>query len=75
MLDGFGNLSISNIAVIAFSIKVISMPQLELTGLVAFMTVVANYNAKRLLSKTDRKKLDKMQSDPPKSSDASLPIP
>lgn len=48
-LDRHGNLSITNLAVIAFSIKILTLPEIDIAALVTFMTVVVNYNVKRFV--------------------------
>lgn len=46
LLDRQGNLSITNCMVIAMTIKVLTIPELELTGFAAFFTAVISYKFK-----------------------------
>lgn len=59
LLDAQGNLSITNILVIAMGVKVLSLPEIDLTAFAAFATVVVNYRMKSLQLKSVQKVLSK----------------
>ncbi len=51
LLDVKGNLSITNILVIAMSVKVLFMPEIDLAAFGAFFTAVVSYKFKTYNSK------------------------
>ena len=69
LLDRNNKLSISNIAVYAILIKLLLSPELGSFDAAAFLTVIANYSAKRY---TNYKSTEKISSEASKTIDKKL---